>query len=167
MKLEQGDIFESTNADWLRRHLPHYEQIWAAFIGHDGTGWPCEMPGLDQAAQTARKRFYQAHYSFACTIRRLAKLSEELDHSLGVVSDYAAFEAESDRLFRYASYLGHVRDMFKIMEEALACHGKLYATLQDFYAQRSHLLHGPRLPVRIVDGFLMIPKVGGENKVFG
>ena len=98
MKLEQGDIFEFTNADWLRQHLPHYEQIWAAFIGHDGTGWPCGIPGLDPAAQTARKRFYQAHYSFAGTMHKLAKLSDQLDHTLGVVSDYAGFEVECDRL---------------------------------------------------------------------
>ena len=41
------------------------------------------------------------------------------------------------------------------------------APLQDFYSKRSHIIHGPRLPFRINEGLLMIPRIGGENKVFG
>ena len=66
MKLEQGDSFESRHANWIRQALPHYEHVWSAFIGHDGKGWPCPIIGLDPDAETDRKRFYQAHYSFAC-----------------------------------------------------------------------------------------------------
>lgn len=166
MKLESGDAFEQRNAHWLRDNLPFYETIWAAFIGHKGNGWPCDMPGLTDDQELDRKKFYQAHYSFARMMPKIAHFSEEIDGSLGAVGDFDASEQAQDRLFCFMSQLGHVRDMFKLMEAALRPTGSLSSPLQDFYAQRSHVIHGPRLPARIVDGMLMIPKIGGENKLF-
>lgn len=166
MKLESGDAFEQKNAHWLRHNLPSYEIIWAAFIGHNGNGWPCDIPDLTEDQKIDRKKFYQAHYSFARMMPKIAHFSEEIDRSLGAVGDFDAFEQAQDRLFCFMSQLGHVRDMFKLMDAALRPTGSLSGPLQNYYAQRSHVIHGPRLPARIVDGVLMIPKIGGENKLF-
>jgi hypothetical protein len=167
MKLEEGDAFEVLNAQWIRDSLPSYEPIWSAFIGNNGSGWPCDMRGLDGKAEVDRKRFYQAHYSFARSMRKIADLAAEFDKSNGLLPTYQCFENETDRLFQYASHVGHVRDMFKIIDDALGCHGHLHGPLQGFYSERSHVLHGPRLPVHIEHGFLKIPRIGGMNEVFG
>lgn len=166
MKLEQGDKFEQRNAAWLRENLPCYEKVWAAFIGHNGCGWPCEMQGLDQDKEADRKRFYQAHYSFALQVPKIARFANELDQSLGAANDYESLDQTHDQLFFFMSRLGHVRDMFKLMEEALKCTTSLSKPLQDFYAKRSHMIHGPRLPIRMNDGMVMIPKIGGDKKLF-
>lgn len=167
MQLEQGDIFEHLNANWIRENLPNYEPVWAAFIGHDGHGWPCAMLGLNEDAARDRRKFYQAHYSFARMMLKLRRVTEKMDRTLGAVTDYTAFEAEQDNLFSFVSYMGHVRDMFLIFDSTLSSENSFHAPLQEFYAHRSHVMHGPRLPVRIVDNLLMIPKIGGENMVFG
>jgi len=166
MKLEQGDAFEVRNAQWLRERLPHYEPVWSAFIGHDGAGWPCDIPGLDRETERDRRRFYQAHYSLGRSLKKIGELAERVEKSSAEIPDYQSFEVENDRLFNYAAHLGHIRDMFKIIDEALDCGGALYDPMQEFYAQRSHVMHGPRLPAHISDGFLMIPKIGGSNEVF-
>lgn len=167
MKLEDGDAFEVANAAWIRERLPSYELIWSTFIGHDGSGWPCDLPGLDDKAVNDRKRFFQAHYSFARSMRKLDEIAAEFDETDGHIRDYPSFDAEVERLFQYSAHLGHVRDMFIIMDEALRRHGALSTPLQEFYARRSHILHGPRLPVHAEDGFLKIPKIGGISEVFG
>jgi hypothetical protein len=164
MTLESGDMFEVTNADWIRANLPSYESVWQEFIGHDSFGWPLPIAGLSPERERDRQRFYQAHYSFARTALKLHGCSEEIVTNLGDVTDYSKFERMQDNLSNYAMYLGHVRDMFKIMQEALHTHLDFYGPLQSFYAQRSHLIHGPRLPFRIMDGMLMIPRIAGENK---
>jgi hypothetical protein len=99
-------------------------------------------------------------------MRRVAELAARFDSTAGEMSTYESFEEETERLFQYMSHVGHVRDMFKIIDEALGCDGRLYRPLQEFYSQRSHILHGPRLPVHIEDRFLKIPRIGGTNEVF-
>lgn len=165
MKLEQGDSFESKNAGWIRTELPHYECVWSAFIGHDGTGKPCTIPGMQAEDERARQLFAQAHYTMAMAMKKVGAIAERLCSNHAEVVDLASFEAHEEDFFLVLAYVGRVRDMFKIMGEALR-EITLQAPLQDYYAQRSHLLHGPRLPHRVQDGLLMIPKIGGENKLF-
>jgi hypothetical protein len=167
MKLESGDAFERKHADWIRHELPHYEQVWSTFIGHDGSGKPCEIEGLDEEAEEDRKRFYQAHYSFARSMRRADRIAEELDRTLGSVASYDDFEQEIDRLTDYFSAVGNVRDMFKLVTEALKPEVDLHAPLQDFYAKRSHIIHAPRLPAKLDGGLLKVPRTGGKNLKIG
>jgi hypothetical protein len=166
MTLEQGDAFEVNNVAWIRQNLPHYEPIWEAFIGHNGKGWPLEIADLTPAQEEKRQRFYQAHYSFAMAALRMTKAAEEIHNVAGIAQNYMEFETILDQLFRFASRMGQIRDMFKIMQEAL-CGEHIYEPLQSFYSQRSHVLHGPRLPTINEGGILCIPKIGGVNEVFG
>ena len=112
MKLEDGDMFEYINAHWIRDFLPSYEHICQAFIGHNGMGWPCPLPGLSEEKERDGMKFYQAHYSMARAAFKLHALSEAIEKSLGDVSDYQRFEQEQDRLITYA--IGNLRDMFKL-----------------------------------------------------
>lgn len=170
LKLEQGDAFESRNADWIRATLPSYEPVWAAFIGkkQSGPAKPLDMPGLTPELERAREEFYQAHYSFARKLLLLTKLSKEIVDSIGEVRTYEQFEDAEDRLFRYGSYLGFIFDMFDRMDTALKPLGSLCEELRSFYNQRHHIIHTPQIPhTTDVDGILKIPRIASEKGVDG
>ncbi len=167
MKLEQGDAFELLNAAWIRERIPCYEQIWSAFIGHNGLGWPLLMQGISPEQEVHRKRFYQAHYTFALQALEVDQLVSGIDERIGEVRDYPAFVSALRELSYLMSSIGQIRDMFKIMDEALRMGGHLYCHFQDFYCLRSHILHGPRIPARLRDGLFMIPKIATQNAAFG
>jgi hypothetical protein len=167
MKLEHGDAFEVEYADWPRGRLPYYEPIWSTFIGHDGTGWPLPMKGLPAEKEQNRKRFYQAHYTFAVEAQQVDEITESVNARQGEVSNLQAFLGEQRCLILLVSSLGRIRDMFKIIDEALNMGGSLYEPMQGFYSLRSIVLHGPRLPVQIADKLLLIPKIATGQGSFG
>ena len=164
MKLEQGDVFERTYADWIRQHLPYYETLWQNFIGHDGRGQPLQLTDLSEAQERQRKKLYQAHYSAAIGCFQIDQTINEIEENLGKVTDIAGFLAEQRRLYCFICLVGNVRDMFKQMDEATNLKGDAYSPLQDFYALRSHILHSPRMPVKIDnDGLIQIPVIAKQN----
>lgn len=167
MRLENGDAFEVENAAWLREKLPHYESVWSAFIGNDGTGSACGMSALDERTQDNRRRFYQAHYSMARSMWKITQLNEEFQGDLAHVRSYQEFEAMTDKLFYHVAYVGHVRDMFKIIDDELGLGESLFGPLGEFYAKRNHVIHGPRLPVLFRDGLLMIPSIAARDEKMG
>lgn len=166
MKLEQGDAFEQNSIGWLRQELPHYEPLWSAFIGNNGRSHPLPMPGLSQDKERARKTLYQAHYSAAFGCFEMAEAVKQLSDGLGLVKDFNAFARECRQLHAFMSWVGHVRDMYHQMDGALGLRGTVVSSLQEFYDLRSHVMHGPRMPMKIEDGLIKIPRVAKRNKVF-
>jgi hypothetical protein len=164
MRLEQGDAFEQAHATWLRQELPHYETLWSAYIGHAGDGWPLPLANLTDDEASRRRKMYQAHYSAAVGCFQIDESLREIEARLGEVRDIDSFMREHRHLNSIMGWVGHVRDMYKQMDEALALSGAAYMPLQDFYALRSHIMHGPRMPIRIVDGLVQIPRVARQNK---
>lgn len=125
-----------------------------------------EIAGLGDDQEIRRQRFYQAHYTFAIAALHMRKTANEIHNVAGIAQNYEEFEAIHDQLFRFAARMGQIRDMFEAMETALGGNG-ISGPLQSFYDQRSHILHGPRLPCRNQDGVLCIPRIGGENEALG
>jgi hypothetical protein len=167
MKLENGDAFESKYADWIRSKFPMYEQVWSAFIGHRGDGHSLSIRGLEEEKERNRQRFSQAHYSFIITAYRLDRLVESIDDNAGFIQSFQNFFEEQERPFALLALVGHIRDLFKRIDESLRVGGGLYNNLQNFYHQRSHVLHGSFMPLTIEDGFLKIPKIALENPKTG
>lgn len=164
MKLEQGDAFEKAQASWLRLELPHYEPLWASFIGHDNNGKPLPIQKLSTDKERSRKKLYQAHYSAALGCFQIEETMKEIDAKLGEVKDVYSLMREQRHLNSLMSFIGQVRDMYKQMDEALGMNGEALAPLQDFYALRSHVMHGPIIPFRIIEGLIKIPPVAKQNK---
>lgn len=165
MKLEDGDSFESNKAEWIRTHLPTYEQIWSDYIGHDGRGKPLQFVGLAEERNSRRIRFAQAHYSFAVTAYQFWKACQRIESSDERIETIDAVLDHSDRLLALMALAGHVRDMFLAMDTALKMNGTGSNDLQEFYVQRSNVLHGPRLPMVVEDGvFLKIPVIASEDR---
>ena len=167
MKLEHGDAFEAQYVHWIRERLPHYEPIWSAFVGHNGRGWPLPIPGLTIEQERRRKKFYQAHYTFAVDAYQLDILLTALDRKAGNVGSLAEFLDDQLHLILAMALTGQIRDMFEIIDNAFDMGGVLFQPLQDFYAQRSNILHGPRMPVSLNGGFVSIPKVGTQTAIAG
>jgi hypothetical protein len=167
MNLESGDQFENHCADWIRANLPSYENIWSAFIGHNGRGWPMAISGLNADQERRRKKFYQAHYSFAFACFQLGRFVDSIDDNLGKSKGFDGFAKDQVTLTSVMAYVGQVRDMFKQIDEALGMHGAILNPMQEFYVLRSHVLHGPRLPYQLEDGCVKIPKIAGGNAKVG
>ena len=108
MRLEQGDSFERQNINWTRKTLPFYEDIWKAFIGHDGRGTPCSMPGLNAEQQVNRKRFYQAHYSFPAKLMQVQKSVQEFESDLEKATENILDEV-TQRLFQIMCAVGYIK----------------------------------------------------------
>lgn len=167
MKLEQGDQFEQERASWIRATLPSYEAVWSAFIGHAGHGNPLPMPGLSEKKARNRKLFYQAHYSFAVSTYQLGLLAESGANDFPASTELEKFLEQDKRLFTFLAYVGHIRDMFMQMDNALEANGELQKHFQEFYQKRCHVIHGPRLPMRFDGMSWSIPKLAGENERAG
>ena len=161
--LEDGDNFEYQNKAWIREKLPCYETIWQKYIGHDGNGHPKLVIMKPDELSHRHRKFYQAHYSFAMAAHRIdqkAGKAEPLNDLRTGLPDYLA---EYERLFLAFAYIGHVRDMFEIMDAALKAKGVICSPFQDFYVKRSNLLHGPRPPICIDEVSIKIPAIAGTN----
>jgi hypothetical protein len=164
MKLEQGDAFEITHADWIRRRLPMYETVWQEFIGHNGRGQPLPIVGLTSDQNSRRAKFYQAHYSAARGCFRVDEELGKLEAGLGEVRDVQSLMQVQHTFFDFMSCIGYVRDQFLAIEGALGLNGELYGPLQSYYEQRSQVTHGPQLPFNIEGSLMRIPRLAHENK---
>jgi hypothetical protein len=95
-----------------------------------GGGDRAPMHGLDEPGELARKRFYQAHYSFALKMHAIESCSRRVDQTNGLAADYESFEQEMDRLFHLMACVGYVHDMFKTIDDALSAGGVLRGPLR-------------------------------------
>ncbi len=156
MNLMRGDRFETENIEWISQNLPFYETVWKDFIGHDGLGNPVPPENLEQDKMNNWKRFCQAHYSFAISTFLLDKIQLE---------DSKDFLSEVNLIMTFMMYVGHIRDMFAKMDGCLKGNGEISTPFQEFYDKRSHIIHGPRIPVKYDDiGFTMVPLIAGRNE---
>lgn len=162
MKLEDGDIFESDNADWIRNNLPSYESIWSRFIGNNGHSHALELNGIPKQLNSRRKRIYQAHYSLARSVKKLHDIKEKLFEISVNKSPELSGEEQFDLLFHFMARIGHVRDMIKVIDSALNMNDGGVKNLKELYGKRNHVLHGPQIPFKFEDGEIYIPKIGGS-----
>ena len=167
MNLDQGDPFEIRHKDWLRSRLPAYEGIWSDFIGHDGFGRPLPIHGLSRDEEKRRTAFYQAHYTMALKCLSIEEAMGRANATLGEIKDDEGLRLEFEFLYSFISSIGHVRDMFKVMDDALKQRGQVSDEFQEYYDLRSHVLHGPQMPYDVASGYLKIPLIARRNKVEG
>jgi hypothetical protein len=169
MTLDKGDPFEVLHQKWLREMLPFYEVVWRDFIGNDGSNYPLPIDGLTPDQANRRCKFYQAHYTMALRCFAIHEIMQRASERLVAVDDNESLRKEFEFLYQFMASIGHVRDMFKIMDDALKLRGSVVGQLQEFYDVRSHVLHGPQMPyfVDVEHGFLNIPRVAARNKVEG
>jgi len=124
-----------------------------------------EMLGLSKDLEEKRKVFGQAHYSLVVSVFQGEKLVLRIKNEIDPVKTLEQFLYEYECLFLFVAYVGHIRDMFKTIDVVLG--SEHHRALQDFYAQRSHVLHSPRLPVSFDDVSWLMPKLAKQNEQAG
>jgi hypothetical protein len=139
--------------------------VWGTFIGNDGCNEQLNLERLSPEKDAQRKLFAQAHYSFALSAFRIDRIADSaLEEKFPVKPSLEEYLAGHETLFLFMAYIGHVRDMFGQMENSLAAPGELSPPFQDYYAQRSHVIHGPQIPMALDEISWLIPRIAGTNE---
>lgn len=167
MKLESGDLFERTKAEWIRAKMPLYETVWAEFIGHDGRGHPLPFPGLTPAQARSRRRFYQAHYSLALYAYLLDTTCDEISHAENSPYDFSGYIADVESFVKFITYVGHIYDMIEDITAALSHPDEVTSRFRPFNSVRSHAIHAARIPLQYDGVGMKIPPISGLNKADG
>lgn len=152
-KLEDGDLFESANAEWIRATFPLYESVWARFIGHDSKGAPIANKKLSGASATDRQLFAQAHYSSALFSFLLNQLTEEaiagLQESVadGTHRTAAAYLRDTRNFTLFVTLVGQICDQIEQMSASLD-DPDIAKKIIEFGKERSHAIHAARIPMQ-------------------
>ena len=103
-------------------------------IGNDGLSRPLPMPGFSPDQEASRCAFYQAHYTVAQRCFSIDERMKQAGETLGKVEDHDELHREFELLRAFMEAIGHVRDMFGKMDDALSLGGSVVNDLQHFYA---------------------------------
>jgi len=165
MKLEQGDYFEVNFKDTIRQLIPHYETIWGRYIGHDGNGKMMYVAGLTTDEVNKREKFAEHFYTCMESIICMKSLAEECDTvDIKIPSEYIDL---LNSFMSFQAHAGRIKDNACKFLRLYFTQGRvdeLIAQLEDVYQQRNQVLHGIKLPVRIVDSLVLIAVPMGKEE---
>lgn len=150
--LEEGDLFERSEAMWLRTRLPLYETIWSEFIGHDGRGHHARsFAQQDEEVAERHAMFRQCHYSMALFLKVFdASTTESLSYLQRQQTPLTA-EAYLDMTQRTSTFLalmGQVCDMVEAIANALKA-SSIFEPVAPFMKERNQSIHAARIPMGI------------------
>jgi len=134
------------------------------FLYWSGKGEIFSMPNLPDSEANRRKRVSQYSYtileSFICIyeICRTDHFIEKSDQGtyLRTLNDLVAFQAHIGRM---RDNIKHLLSSFFEKPET----SEKYSRFQDFYKKRNHVLHGKKLPMRILESMVLVPKIEGKS----
>jgi hypothetical protein len=150
-KLEDGDLFERTQAAWIRTNLPIYEEIWSEFIGHNGLGNPihCYI-GDDGASTNEHKMFCQSHYSTALFLYIFdTSTKDSLEYIRSHQSkplDANVYISLTQRTSTFLALMGQICDMVAAIATALGAN-HIYEPIAKFMKERNQAIHAARIPM--------------------
>lgn len=165
MQLENGDYLEYHYKDFLRQNIPSYETIWGQFIGHDGKGKMIVINQLPDDKQKARTNFAEYLYtcieSFVC-MNSICKSIHEVnlenpEEYLTMLNNFISFQAHSGRIHDNTNRLLTIYLPASKAKE-------LINRLEDTYQKRNTVLHGKKLPYRIIDSLVLIAPIKGADE---
>lgn len=164
MKLEKGDYLEVNFKDTIRQLIPHYETIWSKYIGHDGKGKMINVNELSKDENTIREKFAEHFYTCMESIICMHYISDESTSTnkdnpneyLNLLNSFMAFQAHAGRVRDNSSKLLSLHFTHDRVNE-------LIHQLEDIYQQRNQVLHGKKLPVKIVDSLVLIASPMGKE----
>jgi hypothetical protein len=126
------------------------------------------LNGLAHEKDAKRKLFAQAYYSFAITAFRIDRIADSaLDEKFPPKPNLEQYLGGHETLFLFMAYAGHIRDMWRAMENSLDAADEFAPSFQDFYDQRSHVIHGPQMPVGLDELSWRIPLIAQRNERSG
>jgi hypothetical protein len=150
--LIEGDLFEKSQADWIRATLPIYEEVWREFIGHDGHGHP-RMGFRDEASEIAKKHamFCQSHYSMALFLFLFDRSTQEsIAYLKEIPTNRPITSAHYLKLTQntstFLALLGQVCDMVEAIAAAVGA-DYIRDPIRNLMLERNQSIHGARIPL--------------------
>jgi hypothetical protein len=173
-----GDPVEREYSKFLDERLPSYAKLWSYFVGNDGNSQLMPVP-LNDEHSTLRHQVNQFTYSCiesAIVARRCEARATAIAASYAHKHKLAADEYLdlSEALFSYYTQLGRVRDLVEKLGIAIKLPG-LASELDEYFKQRSNVLHEARVPLMLTgDALGITPPEGaveasdrwGKNKLW-
>ncbi|HTB05764.1 MAG TPA: hypothetical protein VK806_02340 [Bacteroidia bacterium] len=162
--LEKGDRLEVAYIETIRNLVPAYESIWSTFIGHDGKGRMLKVDNLP--GEESNKRISFSEYNYTCieSIICMKQISDNLvEVDFAVPSSYIS---ALNNFLAFQANAGRVRDNIKKMLELYLAEkvAEIMNLLEDLYQKRNTIIHGKKLPFRVEEQLMLIPKVKGKGE---
>ncbi len=146
-----GDWLEKEAADFIRRNIPAYEDIWQHFIGHRGDGFIAMMHNISQEDEEKRRHFAQHHYTILESLYFMQCIVDEVSET-PVVNDFPTYRKILDQIMAYQAYAGRLRDNMEKCFVIMANKGEVKQAIErldEFYHQRVVFVHGRKVPFAI------------------
>lgn len=164
MKLEQGDYLEVNSKDTIRQLLPNYEIIWGKYIGNDGSGKMIYIEGLTGEENINRIKFSEHFYTCMESIICMKYLSDSIKpidiqvHSdyINLINSFMAFHAHAGRVRDNAC---NILSLYFKKERVV----ELIVQLEEIFNQRHQVLHGKKIPFRLVEGIPVFMQPMGKD----
>ncbi len=154
----KGDDLEQHWAVRALKSVPYYVSMWESYIGNDGGDHALPMPGMTEKEELMRRTLWERCY----TLFESLALCWSLEEKLTLQPDVHDMEAYQENLHRWMAFfanLGRIRDMAKKVGDLLR-DGSLAGPFAEYYQSRNIVLHGPKVPMRLVGNFLTAPELG-------
>jgi hypothetical protein len=161
---QDGDPLEREYADFIESRLPAYAQLWADYIGNDGTsGLPYRgelSDEVNERREYTAQDLYTALVCVICAMRLVDKKSS--------VTSLTEYLDVIDRLVGYYAHIGRLRDCLKHVGKRWEL-PKLAVPMEEIYQQRNSSLHDPLSPMTELYGrpAFVPPRGGLDPKQWG
>lgn len=161
-----GDLLESTYAEFIEERLPGYRLVWSEYIGNNGNSKLPKLVDMDDTASNNRDFHSQYQYSCLESVICMKIIIEKFNAlNIGNLSNPHQQENYLDAVNLFVAFyahIGRVRDLIKKIGE-LWNQGSLFLPLNEYYKKRNNVLHESKLPGWLICGVLYILPPEGEK----
>jgi hypothetical protein len=156
-----GDVLERTYSEFITINFPSYSQIWSEYIGNDGSATLLPATGLNQKEQSDREYFSQYHYTIAESMICMQEIIDQINKL--EIKEVKSYLSINNLFLAFQAHTGRVRDCLNNIGYIFNLHD-LSKDLDDLYRKRNNALHGCKIPFMIIDGFVMLPDIQGDDQ---
>jgi len=152
MDLQQGDLLESQNLEFINKYLSNYKKIWEIYLGNDGTN---RLPKQNISSIENRRREKVSQHNYTCLesvicMKAILEIidkkqinSFEINQLIEVYNLYMCFFA----------HIGRIRDnliySYKKVNDDEILLKEFKKPLESFYKERCVVLHNIKIPFTI------------------
>jgi hypothetical protein len=153
---EFGDLLEREYYDFILDQIPSYKCIWEKVIGQNYVKTTTEQ---SKDLRRIAEYQYTCLESIIC-IKLINKKKSQLDisqpsvllkNSLELVNDFLLFEVHMGRIYETLERIWTILKMDKNEK------------MKEFYHHRHNVIHSHKLPFKIDEGYVFIPKLKAQN----
>lgn len=154
---KHGESLEKAAASFVRKLIPHYQKIWASFVGHKGDGTMADAIIISEAHNLIRKKFGEHHYTVLESAFFMYRLTQD-EVKMETIKKFEDYRRLNNSLIAFYAYAGRMVDnltsCFHIMGLPPEDKNKCIDSIIALYNARNNYLHGKKIP-------FVLNKMGG------